>query len=59
MMILEDSHVIEQDGLLGVGLDVEVVGSEGVFGVMDDGREEKSEDLEVREPVLCYVKMNN
>ena len=37
---------------------MEVVGSTRVIVVMDDGREEESEDLKVREPVLFYVELN-
>ena len=37
---------------------MEVVGSTRVIVVMDDGREEESKDLKVREPVLFYVKLN-
>lgn len=37
---------------------MEVVGSTRVIVVMDDGREEESEDLKVREPVLFYGKLN-
>ena len=37
---------------------MEVVGSTRVIVVMDDGREEESEDLKVREPVLFYVGLN-
>ena len=37
---------------------MEVVGSTRVIIVMDDGREEESKDLKVREPVLFYVELN-
>jgi hypothetical protein len=37
---------------------MEVVGSTRVIVVMDDGREEESKDLQVREPVLFYAKLN-
>ncbi len=52
MMILKDGPVVIEDGEAGPRLDVEVVGRSCVVVVVDDGREEKGEDLQIREPVL-------
>ena len=51
-MIFLDRSVVIEDGQLGAGLDMEVVGGAGVVEVVDDGGEEESKDLEVGEPVL-------
>ena len=52
MVVLEDGPVIVEDGEAGSRLDVEVVGGAGVVVVVDDGREEEGEHLQVRQPVL-------
>ena len=51
-MVFEDGLVVVHDGEVGAGLDVEVVGGAGVVEVVDDRREEESEDLKVRKPGL-------
>ena len=52
MVILQDRFVVVEDGEVGAGLDMEVVGGAGVVVVVDDGGEEQGEDLEVGQPVL-------
>ena len=52
VVILKDGFVVVEDGEVGLGLDVEVVGGAGVVVVVDDGGEEQGEDLEVGQPVL-------
>ena len=51
-MIFKDGLVVVHDGQGGAGLHVEVVGGAGVVEVVDDRREEESEDLKVRKPGL-------
>ena len=52
VVVLQDGLVVVEDGQVGGGLDVEVVGGPGVVVVVDDGGEEEGEDLQVRHPVL-------
>ena len=51
-MIFLDRSVVIEDGQLGAGLDVEVVGCSGMIVVVDDGGEENTEYLQVRQPGL-------
>ena len=51
-MIFLDRSVVIEDGQLGAGLDMEVVGGAGVVVVVDDGGQENTEYLQVREPGL-------
>ena len=51
-MIFLDRSVVIEDGQLGAGLDVEVVGGAGVVVVVDDGGQEDAEYLQVRQPGL-------
>ena len=51
-MIFLDRSVVIEDGQLGAGLDVEVVGGAGVVVVVDDGGQEDTEYLQVRQPGL-------
>ena len=51
-MIFLDRFVVIEDGQLGAGLDMEVVGGAGVVVVVDDGGEEDAEYLQVRQPGL-------
>ena len=51
-MIFLDRFVVIEDGQLGAGLDMEVVGGAGVVVVVDDGGEEDGEYLQVRQPGL-------
>ena len=52
VVVLQDGLVVVEDGQVGGGLDVEVVGGPGVVVVVDDGGEEEGEDLQVGHPVL-------
>ena len=52
VVVLQDGFVVVEDGEVGGGLDMEVVGGAGVVVVVDDGGEEQGEDLKVGEPVL-------
>ena len=58
-MVLQDGLVVVEDGEVGLGLDVEVVGGAGVVEVMDDGREKQGEYLEVGQPRLRRGEMRN
>ena len=51
-MIFLDRSVVIEDGQLGAGLDMEVVGGAGVVVVVDDGGQEDAEYLQVRQPGL-------
>ena len=51
-MILEDRSVVVEDGQLRAGVDVEVVCRARVVEVVDHGRDQRSEDLQIRNPVL-------
>ena len=51
-MVFLDRSVVIEDGQLGAGLDVEVVGGAGVVVVVDDGGQEDTEYLQVRQPGL-------
>ena len=51
-MIFLDRSVVIEDGQLGAGLDMEVVGGAGVVVVVDDGGQENAEYLQVRQPGL-------
>ena len=51
-MIFLDRSVVIEDGQLGAGLDMEVVGGAGVVVVVDDGGQEDTEYLQVRQPGL-------
>ena len=51
-MVLEDGAVVVEDGEAALGVDVEVVGGARVVVVVDDGRDQRREDLQVRQPVL-------
>ena len=52
VMILEDRSVVVEDGQLRAGVDVEVVCRARVVEVVDHGRDQRSEDLQIRNPVL-------
>ena len=51
-MVLEDGAVVVEDGEAALGVDVEVVGGARVVVVVDDGGDQRSEELQVRQPVL-------
>ena len=51
-MVLQHSPVIVEDGKRGTRLNVEVVRGSRVVIIVNDGGEEKSKDLEIRQPVL-------
>ena len=52
VMVLQHRLVIVDDGQVRGGLDVEVVGGAGVVVVVDHGRHQQAEYLQVRHPVL-------
>jgi hypothetical protein len=52
MMIFQDCPVIVEDGQRGTRLDVKVVSGSRMVIVMDDCREEKGKNLEIRQPIL-------
>ena len=52
VVVLEDGAVVIEDGEAALGVDVEVVGGARVVVVVDDGRDQRREDLQVRQPVL-------
>ena len=52
MVILEDRPVVVEDGEVGARVDVEVVGRAGVVKVVDDGRHQAGENLQIGEPRL-------
>jgi hypothetical protein len=50
VVVLEDCPVVVEDGQVGAGVDVEVVGGAGVIEVVDHGGDERSENLLI--PIL-------
>ena len=52
VMVFLDRSVVIEDGQLGAGLDMEVVGGAGVVVVVDDGGQEDAEYLQVGQPGL-------
>ena len=51
-MVFKDRFVVVEECEAGAGLDVEVVGCAGMIVVVDDGGEENTEYLQVRQPGL-------
>ena len=51
-MVFKDRFVVVEECEAGAGLDVEVVGGAGMIVVVDDGGEENTEYLQVRQPGL-------
>ena len=52
MVVLEHGAIVVEECEAGGGVDVEVVGRAAVVKVVDDGRHQAREDLQVREPTL-------
>ena len=56
MVVLQDCPVIVEEGETGARVDVEVVGGSCVVEVVDDGGEQQSKHLKVRQPFLNKVE---
>ena len=55
-MIFEDRSVVVEEGQVRSRVDVEVVRSPGVVKVVDHGGHQRSENLEVGNPILKKIK---
>jgi hypothetical protein len=52
VVILQHCTVVVEDGQLRAGVDVKVVGGARVVKVVDHGRHQRREDLQIGNPVL-------
>ena len=51
-MVFEDGAVVVEDGEVALGVDVKVVCGARVVVVVDDGRDQRREYLQVGQPIL-------
>lgn len=55
-MVFEDSSVVIENGQTAAAVDVKVVGGSRMVEIVDNGRHQRSEDLQVGHPVLNAVQ---
>ncbi len=59
VVVLQYRPVIVQDGQIGAGVVVEVVGGASVVIVVDDGGQQTCEDLEIWQPRLVRKRVDS
>lgn len=53
-MVLLNGPVVVQQSCFGARHDVETVGRSSMFEIVDNGRQNSSENLQIRQPVLLF-----